>query len=312
MTAAGRRAVADQPTIVDLHLHSRFSDGDESPGDLARRCIAAGLRVAACTDHDTLDGVAEFAAVAEEGGVRAIPGCELTVTWRGHELHCLAYFVDPSQRALRARVDEVRRAEVAWWRDWFDQAGRVTGVPVDWTLAAQKFGADRVAYRGDYLDLFLGAATGDARFAGYPMGEHASFIQDWCRPGKPLHVPYPWRPALADVVGWVAGAGGVTVLAHPARAFAADELPVRFAELVELGVTGVEVWTTWHDPTEIDRLHRLCEKHQLVPTQGSDHHGVRLKPWAPEPGLVPVDAPDPLDIVARLEQARPTVAAGAR
>lgn len=301
------RPVADQPTDVDLHLHTLVSDGDESPAELARRCLAAGLRVVACTDHDSVAGVAEFAAVAEPAGLRVIPGCEVTVTWRGQELHCLAYFVDLHDEVFRDRIDNVRRVEVAWWRDWFDQAGTI-GVPVDWATVARRFGADRVAYIGDYLDFFLDAAQGDPRFADYPRGNHAQLIKEWCKPGQPLNVPHPWRPELAEVVRWVAEAGGVTVLAHPARAFPADELPDRLAELAGLGLTGIEVWTTWHHHDDIDRLAGLCDQHGLVATQGSDYHGVRLKPWAPAPGLVPARAADPMEIVARLEAARPAVA----
>lgn len=307
MTADDQRPIADQPTTVDLHLHSLVSDGDESPAALAQRCVEAGLRVVACTDHDSTTGLAEFTAVAEAAGLRVIPGCEVTVTWRGQELHCLAYFVDPADTLFRDRIDNVRHTEVAWWRDWFDQAGSV-GVPINWAMVAERFGADRVAYIGDYLDFFLDRADGDPRFAGYPRRNHRRFIQQWCKPGQALHVPHPWRPELSEVVSWVAESGGVTVLAHPGRAFPADEMSDRCAELAEIGVTGIEVWTTWHDHGDIERLAKLCDEHGLVGSQGSDYHGVRLKPWAPSPGLVPAQAPDPMEIVARLQAARPSVA----
>jgi hypothetical protein len=298
------RRTADQPTTVDLHLHTRFSDGDETPERVAGRCVEAGLRVVSCTDHDTMEGAREFQSVAERSGITVISGCEVTVSWNGSEMHCLAYFVDLDDQVFRARIAEVHNAELDWWRTWFKQAAEIAS-DVDWSAAQQRHGRGRIAYRGDYLDMFLTASRSDPRFRDYPLGRHEKFIRDWCTPGRPLHVPRPWRPDLAQVVEWVAEAGGVTILAHPARALAAGNVSQALVGLRELGVAGIEAWTTWHDPSESSWLAELASAHGLVATQGSDYHGVRLKPWAPRPGLVPLAAPDPLAIVEGLEAARP-------
>jgi 3',5'-nucleoside bisphosphate phosphatase len=298
------RPIADRATSVDLHLHSRFSDGDDTPEQLAVRCAEAGLRVVSCTDHDTVAGVAAFAAAAGAAGIRAVPGAELTVRWHDRETHLLAYFADPADPVLRDRIDAVRAADRRWWFAWFEQAARL-GVPTSGAAAAAHFGADRVAYLGDYLDFFLDAAVGDPRFAAYPRGRHDEFRRDWCRAGRPLHRPWPARPGLAEAAGWVAEAGGVTVLAHPGRAVPAADAPARFAELRALGVAGAEVWTTWHQPAEIELFAALCARYDLVATVGSDYHGARLKPWAPAPGLVPVAPPDALGLVGALEARLP-------
>jgi 3',5'-nucleoside bisphosphate phosphatase len=297
MTIVLDRPLATTRTVVDLHLHSTISDGDDSPAGLARKCVEAGLKVVACTDHDSMAGYDAFRAVAEPAGLTVVPGTEITARWHGHEVHCLAYFFDPANTGLRTRVEQVHRTEVDWWKAWFGRAEQ-TGVPISWTVAAEKFGADRVAYLGDYLDTFLAAAGDDPRFTGYERGSrHDRFIAEWCRPGQALHVPSPWRPELADVVGWIQSAGGVAVLAHPGR-LPGDPL----AELAEVGFTGFEAWTTWHDEADTARVVAACERFGLVATQGSDFHGGRLKPWSPAPGLVPSAAPDPLRIVETLHE----------
>lgn len=218
-------------------------------------------------------------------------------------MHCLAYFIDVDDRGFRTRIARIHDAELDWWHTWFKQAAELVE-GAGWSAAQECYGRGRIAYRGDYLDLFLSASRSDPRFRAYPLGRHDEFIRDWCAPGRPLHVPRPWRPELAQVVEWVADAGGVTVLAHPARALAAGDVVRALAELRDLGVGGIEVWTTWHDPSESSRLAELAAAHGLVATQGSDYHGVRLKPWAPRPGLVPLAAPDPFAIVEGLEAAR--------
>ncbi|MFD7505038.1 PHP domain-containing protein [Streptomyces sp. NPDC059850] len=302
MTIVLDRPVATARTPVDLHLHSTVSDGDDTPADLARACVEAGLAVAALTDHDSVAGVAEFRAVAEPAGLTVVAGTEITVEWGGQEAHCLAYFVDPADPVFAARIDGVRGAEVEWWRTWFGRAADL-GVGISWADVTQRFGADRVAFLGDYLDLFLTAAAGDPRFGGYERGgRHSRLIAEWCRAGQPLHVPHPTRPPLGDVARWIREAGGVAVLAHPARL--RDEPETALARLRDLGVGGVEAWTTWHDPADTRRVLAACASLGLVASQGSDCHGGRLKPWSPAPGLVPEAAPDPMSMVERLHAAR--------
>lgn len=296
--------VATRRVDVDLHLHSHRSDGDDSPERLAARCAESGLRVVSCTDHDTFAGYPEFRAAAAAAGIDVIPGCEITAVHDGRDVHCLAYFTDPADATLAARVDSVRQAEIAWWRTWFEQAGAL-GVAVSWEQVQDRFGTDRIAYLGDYLDFFLDAAGDDERFAAYPRGRHEQFIREWCKAGQALHVPRPWRPGLEEVARWVTDAGGVTVLAHPARAVEAERLPELAGLVKQAGFAGMETWTTWHSPEESDRLAAACAGAGLIATQGSDYHGVRLKPWAPEPGRVPAEAPDVARMLDDLRDACP-------
>ncbi|MFF2116888.1 PHP domain-containing protein [Kitasatospora sp. NPDC058184] len=305
-----RGAPATLATPVDLHLHTRHSDGDEAPADLARRCVEAGLRVAAVTDHNTLAGVAAFERAAA-GRLTVVPACEITTTWRGEETHCLAYFVDPGDEAFRQRIGRLHDAELAWWRTWTDRA-HALGVPIARADVERRLGGDRVAYVNDYLALLLEAAGDDPRFAPYADGDDrfARLIADWCRPGRPLHVEHPVNPDLVDVLSWIERAGGVAVLAHPGPHTAGLDAP-RCAELLaplrEAGLAGLEVWTSWHTPADSARLAEAAGRLGLVATAGSDYHGVRVKPWAPSPGLLPALPADPLAVLDALHDRRPPV-----
>jgi predicted metal-dependent phosphoesterase TrpH len=298
------RPVATVRTEVDLHLHSVVSDGDDQPGDLAAKCVDAGLRVVACTDHNSVAGSAEFGAVARTAGLTVVPGSEITARWGGQLVHCLAYLMDLDDTEFLGWLDRVHSAEVTWWRDWFGRAGEI-GVPIGWADVVARFGDDRVAYLGDYLDLLLTAAheAGDQRFTEYETGgRHDRLIADWCGPDGALYVPRAWRPGLPEVVDAVRAAGGVAVIAHPGRIRAGEETPLD--QLPALGVAGLEAWTTWHAPADTRRVLDACDALDLVPTQGSDFHGGRLKPWAPAPGLVPEAGPEPGTIVDRLAARR--------
>jgi len=285
---------------VDLHLHTAASDGDETPEELARRCVAAGLRVVAVTDHDSLGSVAAFTRAAGSA-LTVVPACEVSTRWRGAEAHCLGYWISEQDTTFAARIRRIHDGELAWWREWIGSVARL-GVPLDWTDVVERIGGDRVASPGDYLGLVLAKAGDDERFRGYSAADTSEFAADWCAPGRPLHRPEPWAPDLVEAIGWITDAGGVAVLAHPARLLGDADWEHELRTLSREGLCGVEVWTTWHTAQESARLAELCDVLDLVPTVGSDYHGVRVKPWATEPGLVPAAPEHPEAIVAALHE----------
>lgn len=287
-----------QPTTVDLHLHTRASDGDDLPHELADRVARSGVRVAAVTDHDTLRSVAAFRAAAA-GRFDVIPACEVSSTWRGKDTHCLAYWVSEADAEFSAAVGHARECELDWWRAWVHRAGAF-GIPLTWDDVEREIGPDRIAFSGDYLALLLRSAKDDPRFRRYTSDTRA-LVAELCSPGQPLYVPHPWLPELTTVIGWIVAAGGVPVLAHPSDYLADGSLAdAELRVLRDAGLAGVEVWTTWHDPASSARLAELCARTGLIATAGSDYHGERVKAWAPRPGLLPAVPDDPMSVVDAL------------
>src|SRR5262249_16998691 len=97
------------PGRADLHIHTTFSDGTYSPGELVERAVKAGLKAVAVTDHDTTAGVEPSRAAAADR-VEVIAGVEITAEFRGAELHLLGYFVNPENGPLAAALSELRVA----------------------------------------------------------------------------------------------------------------------------------------------------------------------------------------------------------
>ena len=92
--------------LIDLHLHSTCSDGNESPRTVIEQAALHGLDVVALTDHDTTEGWAEAAAACAELGLTFVPGMELSATVPGGSVHILAYLFDPEEPALAAECLE--------------------------------------------------------------------------------------------------------------------------------------------------------------------------------------------------------------
>jgi PAS domain S-box-containing protein len=95
--------------LVDLHCHSIFSDGELAPETLAANLAAAGVRCAALTDHDSLEGLPRFHAAIRKLGVADLSGVELTVQYNGREAHLLGYGFDPDDPDLTATVISLRQ-----------------------------------------------------------------------------------------------------------------------------------------------------------------------------------------------------------
>ncbi len=99
------------PIIVNLHLHSNFSDGELSPESLAAKLSAAGVRFASLTDHDTIEGLPRFQKAAKKRGISVLPGVELTTWFNGRELHLLGFGFDPEFPDLRATLVSMRQVK---------------------------------------------------------------------------------------------------------------------------------------------------------------------------------------------------------
>lgn len=100
---------------IDLHTHSRVSDGTDSPAELVRAAAGAGLDVVGLTDHDTSAGWDEAARTADEVGITLVRGMEISTRHNDRGVHLLAYLLDPTYPPLVAALREIldgRKARV--------------------------------------------------------------------------------------------------------------------------------------------------------------------------------------------------------
>lgn len=248
---------------IDLHTHSRVSDGTDAPGALLRKAAAAGLDVVALTDHDTAEGWAEAARVAAEVGVTLVRGIEISARLGAAGVHLLGYLPDPAYPPLAEALAKVLD-------------GRNSRVPAI-CARLQELGLDVTAedVRRGAADA---AATGrphiaDALVATGAVATRQEAFARFLNPGRPGYVERYAAP-LGEAIGLVRDAGGVSVLAHPwgrGRARVLTE-PV-LAGLRDQGLLGVEVDHEDHTPAQREELRAVARNLGLVVTGSSDHHG---------------------------------------
>lgn len=268
---------------IDLHCHSTASDGTLPPAALVARARDAGLRTLALTDHDCVAGLGEAEAAAQPAGLRLIAGVELSVTWQARTLHILGLGIRPQDAGLGAGL-----ARLQAFRQWraAEIARRLERAGVPEPLA----GARR---------LMLGEIPSRSHFARYLVacGKARDFrdgIRKWLRQGRPGHVAGQWA-ALDEAVGWIRGAGGVAVIAHPARyELSATRLRLLLTEFKAAGGEGIEVLSGSHGAEEVRHYTGVALRYGLLASAGSDYHGpgeghleLGRLPLLPE-GLTPV------------------------
>jgi predicted metal-dependent phosphoesterase TrpH len=272
---------------ADLHTHSTVSDGVLTPSELVAAAAARGLRALGLTDHDTTAGLAEAEAAAARAGIAFVPGVELGTGGDGDDVHLLGYFVERDDPDLLAALAEFARQRFE----------RVERIVARLAAAGVSLDPDRV------LELAGPGTAGRPHVAralieaGY-VADIPEAFERYLRAGRPGFVPRP-KVTPERGIALVRAAGGVAVLAHP-RTVA--DLEATLARLVPAGLGGLEVYYGEYEDATRDRLRTVADRWRLVPTGGSDFHGVGFKAGR-ELGGPPV----PLSSVERLREAAEAV-----
>ena len=249
---------------IDLHTHSDRSDGTEPPTVLVQHAHDKRIDVLGLTDHDTTAGWAEAARAAEGLGVMLVRGIEVSCTFAGFGVHLLAYLPDPTYPPLDAELHRVLD-------------GRSSRLPA--TL--ERLRALGIDIGVDDVRRVAGetAATGrphvaDALVALGVVADRNEAFDTYLGPQGPAYVPR-YAADLETMIETVAGAGGVTVIAHPWASRhdhrALDKHGLR--GLRERGLSGIEVDHEDHAPAVRAQLRELADDLDLVVTGSSDHHG---------------------------------------
>lgn len=270
------------PVPADLHLHSTFSDGTESPTVVVQRAAEAGVRTLALTDHDTVAGWDEAAGAARAAGLAMVPGIELSAKHRGRSVHVLAYLPDPTSPELvrlmsRVRDDRVGRAERI-------ARNIASDFPVTWAdVLAQRTG-DATVGRPHIADALIAAGVVASREEAFARILH---------PAGPYYVGHD-APDPGEVVRAIVGAGGTAIIAHPAgRGMLPDDV---IRALIADGLAGFELGHRENSATGIAHLERFVTAHDLIVTGSSDYHGLAGKPNRPGENTT---APDMLERLIR-------------
>ena len=250
------------PLNADLHCHSVVSDGTLTPEALAARAHANGVDLWALTDHDEIGGQHRAAQAARSLGLAYLTGVEISVTFIGTTVHIvgLGFDADDAQLAQGLRATRGGRGERAQ--------------EISEQLAAAGIAG---AYEGELRYVGNPELISRTHFARYLVEigvchDTPEVFRRFLTEGKPGYVPHRWA-ALGDAVRWIREAGGLAVIAHPARyGFSPNEEYALFTEFKHHGGQGVEVVTGSHTSAEYLTYAAMAKEFGLAASRGSDFH----------------------------------------
>lgn len=244
--------------LVDLHMHSTFSDGRYTPTQLVEVAAAKGITVLALTDHDSWNGVAEAqAAAARLGNIRVLTGVELGTQCENDSVHILGYHVNMSCEPLHAKMDEMRHGrELRLTR----MLAKLDGL--GYHIEVEACDPKNRAVGRPHVAKALVAA-------GY-FNTVQEVFDALLHRGGPAYVPQP-KLAPEEAVQLIHEAGGIAVLAHPSE-LSDGTLPERLLRAVPLD--GVEVYHPSTDKKAQTKWLQLAQELQLLVGGGSDFHAI--------------------------------------
>ena len=253
--------------MIDLHMHSSFSDGTKTPTELVKEARNLGLSAIALTDHDTSDGVTEFMRAGTEFGITTVPGVEISIDTKlpnnGH-LHMLGLFIDPDSSDLKNKLGYLRDHRN-------ERAGKIInalnnlGIPITMEELLEEAGEGSIG-RPHVAKILVRSGI-------------VSSIQEafdiYLAKGKPAYMD-KIKFAETEAIELIHRANGLAILAHP-HFMGFDQIGDTLDKILHLKKLGLDGFEAFYPGMPIDLKNSLLElarECNLIISGGSDYHGV--------------------------------------
>ena len=246
--------------MIDLHMHTIFSDGSVLPEDLVQLAVDNNLEAIAITDHDTTESL-PFALKAAEGkNLEIIPGIEINTVWKDKEIHVLGYYIDPENDALKDVIQSHKQSRVVQIQEMAQKLKtkaklnitfeEIVDLASDSGTIGRPHVAKAIVSKG-------GAHTISQAFSKFLNPRCETYVR------RKTVTPHEAVEAIYE-------SGGIAVIAHPGDMEIIEELA---EDLMNYGLRGLEAYHRSHSPALIEFHCTLAEKLGLIVTGGTDFHG---------------------------------------
>ncbi|HOV68903.1 MAG TPA: PHP domain-containing protein [Clostridia bacterium] len=244
-------------SLIDLHTHTVFSDGEYSPEELIDLAKASGVGFLSITDHDTLAGYFCGREKANNAGIKLLPGVEFSSNF-DKELHILGYNFDPKHVKLNAELARLEHDRTERFREMIARL-RKMGINIE----------PESGKPGTLGRMHIARALVRRGVVGSIDEAFGKYLDR----GKPVYVEGR-KLSCREIIELIVSAGGIAVLAHPKSLEMQDvEFNHLLRALVGYGLKGLEVYYPTHTLADVDHFKRICIRYGLVATAGTDYHG---------------------------------------
>ncbi len=246
--------------MIDLHMHTTFSDGSLSPEELVAMAIENGLEAIAITDHDNTQSYLPAIEAAKDTELEIIPGIEINTWWHDHEIHILGYYIDPENEYLQEVCQEHNIAREEQIKNFVQ--------------LMQKHGKVKISVEDIQSYSRPGGTIGRPHVAKaiVEKGGAVNISEAFRRFLVPTAPTYHRRTTVTphEAVEAIYESGGIAVIAHPGDMEIIEDLAT---DLMNYGLRGIEAYHRSHSSVEIEFHCSLAERLGLIVTGGTDFHG---------------------------------------
>ena len=250
-------------SVIDLHIHSTFSDGVLKPAEVVDLAESQGLTAIAITDHDTAAGTDEAMQRGSEKGIEVITGIEIS-SWHGDtSMHILGYRFKHEDKQFQSRLQLLQDGRETRNVRIIENLNKL-GIKVDLSelLHYSEYGQTGRPHIARLLVDKGVTKTIDMAFKHY-LGRGAVAYAE------------RFRFSAHEAIAMIREAGGMAVLAHPSSLDPTlRSIPSLLKDLCKMGLEGVEVYYPSHSPKAVKALLKMADEMGLLITGGSDFHGM--------------------------------------
>lgn len=248
--------------IADMHIHSTKSDGLLSPSEIVSWGIKKNLKAISITDHDNIEGIHDAVCSSAGTGLEVIPGVELSTEYKDAEVHMLGYFIDYEDSELKSFLKNLSDSRIERAQLMIKKLNNL-GYSIEFeevkSIAKDAFsiGRPHIARVMVSKGLCINVKESFEKFLSY---------------GKPAYVER-YKISPFEALEAISMSHGLASIAHPGLIINID-IKKLIKRLKEWGLTGIEVYHTNHTKEDVSKLCNIAEAYSLIPTGGSDCHGV--------------------------------------
>ena len=252
--------------LMDLHIHTIYSDGDKTPKEIVNMARDMGLSTIAITDHDMIDGLKTLSESDLEG-IEFIPGVELTARVSHGRMHILGYGIDINNEYLNEQLNN--RNDLYNFNLYIEELKNMFNIelPIEEVDEIR----NRIGNIGRPDIALLLKKHGIVKSIDEAFEDYLNPVMEKCR-------PYKRGYSKEECIEMIIEAGGIPVLAHPVSLkLTEEELRDEIAYLQGIGLGGIETRHIHHSQETINMLEQIAEDFDLLTTGGTDYHG-EVKP----------------------------------
>jgi predicted metal-dependent phosphoesterase TrpH len=250
--------------LFDLHIHSTCSDGSLTPQELIALAVKSRVQTISLTDHDTVEGLAEAYTQAEKHNINLISGIELSASSHSRSIHILGYGLDFKDPNLLKELKDIQLARKIRNKKIIEKLKK-SGINIEEENLRQYSPSGQ---------------TGRPHFAHILLDRHVvkSHQEAFDMYLGVNGLAYSPRQILEaeKAISIIRKAHGVAVLAHPFTiSVPITTLETMIKELVDFGLSGIEIYYPQHSLQFRTQLKKICRKFNLLETAGSDFHDIK-------------------------------------